>query len=397
MRLAYLTTHFPFGHDETFFQPEVRSLAQRVDRLFVIPVRPRRAKSAFGDLGSIDLYLPAYGWLTWYLAVGEFLAQPRLVWQTLGQVVRAHSRLAARLKNILLFPKALAMVNVLRRLEVDHIHAQWITTSATVAYIASRILRIPWSCTAHQHDIFFDNMVREKVADASFVRVISRRNAEHLIERAELGARHRTHVVHLGVEVPPTYTQRVEPGAVRLICAARFDPSKGHRYLVDALALLKARGIHFHCDFAGRGRLLPHVREQIREIGLTDEITLRGMVHHDQLVAEMCRGDYDIAVLASTERPGEHEGIPVALMEAMAAGMPCVATATGSNDELIDATCGILVPQRNSQALADALQRLATDPEHRRTMGLRARKRVETAFETNQTTDELLTLLAAVG
>jgi glycosyltransferase involved in cell wall biosynthesis len=361
MRLAYLTTHFPFGHDETFFEPEVRSLARAVERRSVMPVRPRLEQSAF----------------------------------PFAKIAGPHYRMAAKVKNVLLFPKALATAQVLRRIGVDHIHVQWITTSATVAMIAANLLDIPWSCTAHQHDIFFDNLIPEKVKDAAFVRVISRRNAEFLIALAGKGSRLHTHVVHLGVDVPEHYVQRQESGAIRLLCAARFASSKGHRYLIAALALLKERGIAFQCEFAGDGELAGALRAQIAAAGLEREIDLRGVVQHARIVEELNAGRFDLAVLASTERPGEHEGIPVALMEAMAAGVACVTTDTGSNSELIDATCGILVGQRDPKALADAIESLAVAPERRRLLGRNAHDRVTEAFETKRTTAELLLLLGS--
>jgi colanic acid/amylovoran biosynthesis glycosyltransferase len=395
MRLAYITTHFPYGHDETFFEPEVRSLAEAVERLYVLPVRPRTPQSAFKDLGSVDVYIPAGGGSTWALAMAELKSHWHGALAALRLIVGPNYRIAAKLKNLLLFPKALATAQVLRRIGVDHIHAQWITTSSTVALIAARLLDVPWSCTAHQHDIFFDNLIPQKVRDASFVRVISRRNAEFLIELAGKGARQQTHVVHLGVDVPREYKQRHEAGPIRILCAGRLAPSKGHRYLIAALALLKERGVPFLCEFAGEGELRDAIEKQIEGAGLSKEIELRGMVQHERIVSELNGGRFDLAVLASTEKPGEHEGIPVALMEEMAAGVACVTTDTGSNSELIDPTCGVLVPQRDPTVLADAIADLALAPEKRRALGRNAHERVLAKFETKQTTAELLLLLAA--
>jgi colanic acid/amylovoran biosynthesis glycosyltransferase len=116
-------------------------------------------------------------------------------------------------------------------------------------------------------------------------------------------------------------------------------------------------------------------------------------VPHGKLVASLESGDYDIVVLASTEQNGEHEGIPVALMEAMAAKVPVVATRTGSIPELVDDTNGILVPQRDPDALARAIDRLAADGELRATLGARGRERVLADFSTSKTTGRLAGLL----
>jgi len=120
-----------------------------------------------------------------------------------------------------------------------------------------------------------------------------------------------------------------------------------------------------------------------------------GYVPHADLVRAHEKGEYEISVLASTERDGEHEGIPVALMEAMAVRMPVVATRTGSVPELVDESCGILVEQRDPAALAEALGRLIEDPALRGRLGENGRHKVLAEFETSETTKRLAGLIFA--
>jgi len=168
---------------------------------------------------------------------------------------------------------------------------------------------------------------------------------------------------------------------------------KGHRYLVDALGLLRERRVAFDCDFAGDGELRARIAEQIARLGLEHCVHLLGAVDHDRLTASLADGAYDLAVLASTERPQEHEGIPVALMEAMAAALPVVATDTGSIDELVGPDAGLLVPQRDAAGLADALERLIANPGERRRLGEGARQRVLGGFDNARTIQTLATLM----
>jgi glycosyltransferase involved in cell wall biosynthesis len=165
--------------------------------------------------------------------------------------------------------------------------------------------------------------------------------------------------------------------------------------LLAALAELRARGIAFTCDFAGGGELRRRVARDIARRKLGDRVRLLGNVPHRELTASLERGDYDLAVLASTERGNEHEGIPVALMEAMAAGLPVVATRTGSIPELVDAASGLLVEQRDPAALAAALEALTEHPERRARMGDFGRGRIVAAFSTVKTTRALEDLLLA--
>jgi glycosyltransferase involved in cell wall biosynthesis len=257
---------------------------------------------------------------------------------------------------------------------------------------------IPWRCTAHQFDIFEVNLIREKASTARFVRVISARNRDLVVQHVGNGTSSRCTVVHLGVAVPEQVHAPDDSAVLRMLCPANMVPKKGHAYLLQALAILRRNGVPFDCDLAGDGPLRAAIERQIAKEGLDSHVRLRGVVAHDRLCAELSAGTYDVVVLPSTESPGTFEGIPVALMEAMAAGVPCVSTDTGSISELIEnGITSILIPQRDADALASALLELARDPGARRLLGERAREAVQREFDTRQTAKELFTLMYAGG
>jgi colanic acid/amylovoran biosynthesis glycosyltransferase len=396
VKLAYLTTKFPFGRTETFFRPEVRSLAERAD-VVVIPTRPAQRTSRYELNGARAHYIGFFDASIAARALSEFARNPRGVLAVLGTILFARYAPGAKLKNIVLFPKALAVAHDVRALGIEHLHAQWITTPATVAYVAARLTGIPWSITAHQHDIFAGNMLAEKVGHARFTRVISERNCGHLQEQIPAAIRARCSVIHLGVELPTKTTAPAFSTTLRVLSAARLVSWKGHRYLIEALAHLRERGVDIRCDLAGEGELQAAIEAQIGELGLGEVVRLRGPVRHDELTAELAAGTYDVSVLASTEDGGEHEGIPIAIMEAMAAGIAVLATRTGSLEELIVPGTGILVAQRDAGALADALEHLAREPAARRMMAERGRERVHARFSTAETTRRLLASIEGSG
>jgi glycosyltransferase involved in cell wall biosynthesis len=391
MKLAYITALFPFAHAEQFFEAEVRSLAQRVS-VVVIATRPPSATVRYANLGADALYLPLFGPRVLVLALREALRSPWRALAAFAGVAFGKSSLRARAVNLAAFPKALATAHELRRLGIEHVHAAWLTTPATVAWVASRMTDIPFSITAHQHDIFSGNLLAAKVAAARFTRVISDRNRSALVAQLPPQLAARCVTAHLGVAVP---AEVVVPAArtPRILCSARLCSWKGHRYLLEALAQLRDRGIGFTCDLAGDGELRAEVAQAIDRLALGDLVRMLGNVPHPDVVAALDRGDYDLFALASTEREGEHEGIPVAAMEAMAAGVPVVSTITGSLPELVSSGEGILVAQRDPVALAAALETLLGDPAARRIAGDRARHRVVTSFETATTTATLLDLI----
>ena len=181
-----------------------------------------------------------------------------------------------------------------------------------------------------------------------------------------------------------------------LLCAANLVPKKGHADLLEALAELRDREVAVRCAIAGAGELRGPLEARARELGLADVVSFRGHVPHATLLAEMRAGAYDAMVLTSLEMPGGlMEGIPVALMEAMALGLPVVTTDTGSIAELVDDDCGRLVDQRNVTAIAAAVAELATDPALRDQLARAAYAKVRAGFDVVEVARTLAGLIGA--
>jgi len=390
-RLAYVTARMPFAFAEQFFEPEIASLGRWFD-VTVIPTRATDRTDRYPGLLATKRYLGVLDLEVLGLAAREVIRAPSAVLAAFGEVAFARGTWRARAVNLALFPKALALAADLRARRIEHVHVNWMTSSATIVHVASRLTKIPYSITAHQHDIFYDNMTVPKVRRAEFVRVISDRNRAHLEALLPPELHAKCHTVFLGVE-PPAAPATPPARVPRILCAARMCLWKGHRYLLPALAALRDAGIAFACDLAGDGEVEADIRALVERFALGDRVTMLGNVPHGALVRALEAGHYDLCVLASTERAGEHEGIPVALMEAMAARLPVVATRTGSIPELVDERSGILVPQADPAALAAALATLLADPERRRQLGDAGRTRILADFETVATSARLADML----
>lgn len=397
MKLAYVTVQFPYGPHEAFFASEVRELVSLEHEVTVIPTRPRATFIPYRAFKANVLRLPLIGTRTFALAAGELLRRPAAVLRVVLHLLRARHGRDAKLKNLAVLPKALAVAAEARRLGIEHVHALWLSTPATVAYVVSELTGIPWSCSAHRFDVFTDNLLHNKLESAAFVRAISENTRRLLIERAGEDVSDRCRVSHLGVDVPARLHVRRKDRTLRLLCPAQLVAKKGHDYLLAAFALLHEHGIPFECDLAGDGPLSDELRRKIGELGLSSNVTMCGNVPHDILLSRLERSFYDAVVLASVDIDGQPgEGIPVALMEAMAVGIPCIATRTGGVPELIDdPRCSRIVPQRDPAALAAAIAEFALDPQRRVDIGTRARKRICDAFDVKTTTAELCELIGA--
>jgi glycosyltransferase involved in cell wall biosynthesis len=169
---------------------------------------------------------------------------------------------------------------------------------------------------------------------------------------------------------------------MEVIMPARFVAEKGHRYLVDAFALLRDRGSHVQAVLVGDGPLANDIRRQINERGLNETMLVQPAVPHDQLIGMIQKAD--LLVLASTQ-----EGLPVAVLEAMSLGKPVVASAVGGViDLVVQGETGFLVPPADPGSLAAALERLAENPQQRVAFGAAGRERFASRYTSSKVADE---------
>lgn len=157
-----------------------------------------------------------------------------------------------------------------------------------------------------------------------------------------------------------------QEGPLRVLLGARLVEVKGHRYALMAIARLRAASIDVTLDCAGHGPLRDRLEREALDLGLTDRVRFLGVLDHGDLLSRLRDDEWDVVLLPSIRNGRQREGIPVMLIEAMAAGLPVVATSTGGIPELLESGAGIEVPERDPAAIADALARLAADPELRR-------------------------------
>jgi len=163
----------------------------------------------------------------------------------------------------------------------------------------------------------------------------------------------------------------------------RLEREKGHSVLLEAIARLSDRGIPVQLDLVGDGTLLDALRARARELGVEDRVTFAGAVGQDRIQDHYRRADAFCL-------PSLGEGIPVVLMEALASGLPAVASNTMGIPELIeDGVTGLLVPAGRPDELAAAVERLAADPALRRALGERGRRKVIDEYDLDHGVDQL--------
>ena len=300
------------------------------------------------------------------------------------------------------FPKAVHLAARMQADRVDHIHAHFASHPAAVAFVIHRLTGIPFSFTGHGHDLHVDtHMLREKVAEAAAVITISEYNRELIVAECGEQFREKVHVVHCGVD-----TRVFRPASVRdeasrdrpftIACVGTLYEVKGQRYLIEACRLLLDRGVDFECHFVGDGGDLESLQRQATESGLNGRIRFHGRQTRAAIAERLAGSDVLVAPSVPTAC-GRREGIPVVLMEAMASGLPVVASRISGIPELVeDEVSGLLVPPRDIPALADALEQLARNPGKRQQLGRAGREKVVTEFDIRRNAALLVRQFAAI-
>jgi colanic acid/amylovoran biosynthesis glycosyltransferase len=385
-RLVYVASSFPWGRNDTFFGPEVRELVRQGVDVLVVPMRPRGPLTT-ADAAPFALRKPLLDREIARDALAEIARAPREAASLLRLLLRAPAA-AVLVRNLAALPKAIWLARVARSWGADHIHAHWAGPPSTAAMIASRLSGIPWSFTAHATEIYANNLLREKCESARFVRFV----AEAMMERARRVAPgvddSRWVLVRLGVELPPREQAVAGNEPTVLLLAASFTGGKGHGVLLEAVRRLVDQGHRLEVRLAGAGPKEEEVRRQARSLALDGLVRFEGYLPNDRLLEWLARGEIDVVVL-----PSDSEGLSVSLIEALAHGVPAVASDVGGVAELLGDGCGWLVPPRDPAALASALSQLLDSPDLRAERARAGRERIRRDFAVGVVVTRLRELL----
>lgn len=281
---------------------------------------------------------------------------------------------------------------------IQHLHAGYGTTPATVALLTSRLAGRPYSFTLHAYDIFLPNpLLPQKARGARFFTTISHFNREFIGTAHPAVDRSRLEVVHLGVDLQVWTPRAGEPRNAVPVClsVANLVPFKGHDVLLRAAALLQKAGTPLRLVLIGDGPLRRDLEALAGTLGLSSQVTFAGRLGSEQVRVHLeCA---DVFVLpAVVDAEGNRDGIPVALMEAMARGVPVVSTRVAGIPELvIDGQTGRLTAPGDPEALAAALSALLTSAPLRQSLISAARAHVEAEFDIARTARRMVDLFSA--
>lgn len=368
-KIAYIVSRFPHL-PETFILREMIHLETLGWEIELYPLIIQRQEVIHEEARPWLKRAHVVPWLSVNLLksnLSKMFRRPRQYFSLLGRVVRENGSSPKFLvRALLLFPRAVWMADEFKKEGIRHIHAHYATHPALVAWLINQLTGITYSVTVHAHDIFVEKpMLATKLHDSVFISAISEFNRKYLADMFGPWVNEKTEIVRCGIE--PSYYQMTNQSAVNskqleIISVGSLQPYKGHIYLVKACAELMKRGIPFHCRIVGGGDLRHMLEQAIQENHLEGRVELMGPRKQDE-VSQLLQTANCYVQPSVVTHTGKMEGIPVALMEAMASRIPVVATSISGVPELVHpGETGWLVPPEDVDALADALSEIYRNP-----------------------------------
>jgi glycosyltransferase involved in cell wall biosynthesis len=281
----------------------------------------------------------------------------RATWWTLTR----HSLAAAR--NLV---HALVLVERLASGPPAHLYAHFLHSPAALAFIAAKISGQPYSLAGHAKDIYttLPENLRIRCERARWVTTCTQANRTHLIIEAGLPPG-LIHVCQHGIDLAKFTIPDRQPRPGQIVSVGRLVPKKGFDILIRACGDLSRRGIEFELVLVGGGDLRDELLTLANQQGIGDRVRLLGSRPQSDVIEQLAVAE--VFALSPVILPnGDRDGIPNVLLEAMAAGVPVVATAVSGIPEVVsDGATGRLVPPGRPDLLAAALAGLLNDPAAR--------------------------------
>lgn len=376
MRIAYFTNQYP-ATSHTFIRREIRAMETRGHTILRYALRCKAEELIDpDDIAEMErtahlLHLPKARLLA--SVISSILSSPAAFFRAARTASRysSHSK-RGFLVHLAYLAEALVLADWFRRDDVEHIHVHFGTNPATVAALVHDLTGVPFSITVHGPEEFdrpHEHALAKKTAAASFVAAISSYGRSQLMRWADYEHWHKLHVVHCGLDT--TYRNQPLPKkpSNTFLCIGRYSEQKGHLLLIDAAAMLRDQGAQFQIRLAGDGPLRPIMEKRIHDLGLSNHVLLLGALPQTKIREE-------IQTARALVLPSFAEGLPVALMEAMALSTPTITTYVAGIPELVERENGWLVAAGDAAALAIAMKEaLAVDAPTLAAMGAQARAR----------------------
>lgn len=385
-RLAYIFERFP-AFTKTFCAREVAELYRQKLRVPVFSIRkPNDDRPLNISLDGVDIrYLPDSNSL-------RFKMLTRIAARRFSHI--SNPKEDPRDKHR--FYEAIHLGPRLEKEGITAIHAHFAGLAARTAWWIKRLFGIPYSFTGHANDIFVERPdqrlpLKQLIKDAEFVATETDFSTDYLQSKFPESA-NKIHRVYNGLNLDPFRLADPAAGSLEIISIGRLIPKKGFELLVNACNVLMSRGLQLHCRIVGSGPEHVPLRQLIDRLGLGKFIELTGPKAQPEIVDLLAQSNLFVFP-AVEDGSGDRDNLPTVIIEAMASGLPVVATGLGGIGEIVTHQAnGLIVPEGDVDALATAIGFLAEHAELRKSYGQNGLAVVKEKFRVETTVAGLIGL-----
>jgi colanic acid/amylovoran biosynthesis glycosyltransferase len=397
VRLAFLTSQYPAA-SHTFIRREVEALRELGWRIDTFSVRRPGADEAISDADKAEadgtFYLLGQSPVSFVAAHAATLFSRPIRYLATLKLALGHRAPGARglFLGLAHFMESVLLARELKKRRTTHLHNHFANSAATVGLLASRLLGIRWSFTMHgisETDYPAGLMLGRKIEAAEFVACVSwfgRAQGMRLVGQDHWN---KIHVIRCGLpfdRVPKK--SPAEANTQTMISVGRLSPEKGQAGLLQAFTKLRPRHPELQLRLVGDGPDRASLETLVKELGLSDAVTFVGRLPEEETLAEIARAN--LLVL-----PSFMEGLPIVLMEAMAAGVPVIASRIAGIPELVeDDETGLLFTPSNWDELASRIDLLLGDDVLRTRLAEKGKAKVASEFDTRKSAQELARLFS---
>jgi colanic acid/amylovoran biosynthesis glycosyltransferase len=391
MKIGYILRTFP-QLSETFVIQEIKMLEKMGHKVAINALfRPGDGiHPSLNDLAARTHYWHDIDRSKLFLIL---LANCRFIYRSPIRYFRAFYSWAPDL-GIVWVIKMIFLTERLASAGITHLHTHFAWEQVDNLRFIQDVTGIPFSLTVHAADIYSEiYRLDEALAQARFVVTISEFNRQYLIKHHAL-ASEKCHVIHCGIDPMQFFNENVpmdnQPPVILSI--GRLVEKKGFDILLRGVEKLVAAGIKLNVKIIGDGPLKNDLKQLRAALGLEHQVQFLGSLPHDAVKKEL--KTCDIFVLACRQgRSKDIDGIPVVLMEAMAAGRPVVSTRLSGIPELIEAGTGLLTDPEDEAGIAEAIKDIISNPDKALALGKAAASHVSTEFSLQGQVEGLIRIL----